>query len=516
MKRKIKNSRPFLTLLLLTGLFFVCQFTLKGVGAGSSEKNAALLTLFIILLSFSPVTFWYIAFPIFFLMALYTPIGLVFGLPTYQSIASVISTNLTETEEFFSQFSLYNLFYPVGLLLIFIAVRTLYVKSHLTLHSSKLLLVVFLVLSLFNLPAGIFYRDLADAVIKLKKEGVEIAGYKNEWGAISATESGYDRYVVVIGESVRADYINALGYPLNNTPFMSSHGLSVKGLISGGSNTVASLSNMLTRSVGGEPDYTKNIIDLANGAGFETWWLSNQGFISEVDTPVSMIANLSAHKKFIKYGAFNSKNTSDFMLVPLLRDVVNQPLRKKEFIVIHLYGSHPKPCARVDDFDGGFYSDKPELNNVACYVNSIKKTDKILSEFNNILQASYRKSGISYSMVYFSDHGLAHELSGDKINLLHGESIHTYSVPLFQISSDSRERKLCESDKSGLKMTEGLAHWAGIKNSHLDGDYSLFDCKDDPTVKGYVDQLKTRFRPDLEAIAGLHETFPAGRGEPGT
>lgn len=505
MKEKIKVNRRFLTLLLLVALFFTCQFTLKGIGAGSSEKNAAIFMLFIILLSFSSFTFWYIAFPIFLLMALYTPVGIVFGLPTYQSIASIISTNITETEEFLSQFSLYHLLYPVFLLTAFLTIRTLYVKNRLTIHSSKPLLVIFLLLSFFNLPAGLFYSDLFGALVKLKKEGVEIASYKNGWGAVSATGSEYDRYVVVIGESVRADYINALGYPLKNTPFMSSHGLSVKGLISGGSNTVASLSNMLTRNVDGEPDYSKNIVDLANSAGFETYWLSNQGFVSEVDTPVSLIANLSAHKKFIKYGAFNSKNTSDFMLVPLLRDVVSQPLRKKEFIVIHLYGSHPKPCGRVDDFDGGFYSSKPDLANVACYVNSIKKTDEILKEFNNILQESYTKSGIRYSLIYFADHGLAHELSGDKINLLHGESINTYSVPLFNISSDSAERKFCQSDKSGLKMVDGMAHWAGIKNSYLDEDYSLFDCKADPAVNSYLSRLRIKFRPDSGAITALQE-----------
>ena len=187
------------------------------------------------------------------------------------------------------------------------------------------------------------------------------------------------------------DYINAFGYPLNNSPFMSGQGLIVKGLISGGSNTVASLSNMLTKNDQGQANFNKNIIDLANSAGLTTYWLSNQGFISDADTPISLIATKSQYKDFIKYGAFNSQNSSDFELVDRFKQIVDKNTDQPKLIIVHLYGSHPKPCARVNDYPEQFRANKKEQKQIACYVNSIKKTDDVLKEINSILDDDFNR-----------------------------------------------------------------------------------------------------------------------------
>ncbi|MEX5852435.1 sulfatase-like hydrolase/transferase [Providencia huaxiensis] len=82
--------------------------------------------------------------------------------------------------------------------------------------------------------------------------------------------------------------MNAYGYPIKNTPFISkTNGVIVEGLTSGGTNTVASLRIMLTQSQKDEwlPNYGLNFVDLAKSAGYKVYWLSNQGFLGEFDTP---------------------------------------------------------------------------------------------------------------------------------------------------------------------------------------------------------------------------------------
>lgn len=489
-----------INIMLFALLFFTCQFTLKGVGAGSSERNAVYFSIFIILMSGRKGSFWFIAFPLFFIMAIYTPIGLMFSLPTYQSISSILSTNILETREFLSQASIYNIIYPLLLISGMLLFRFFYIKTKSQLHMNKLILVLFLTYSFLLSNSSIFYQDIVESINKVRATNFEIKNYKNTWGQSNSINGGYDRYVIVIGESARSDYINAFGYKLDNSPFMSSHGTSIKGLISGGSNTVASLSRMLTKTNNNEPNYDKNIIGLANGAGIKTYWISNQGFISDCDTPISLIANQSTKKYFLKYGAFNSENTSDFMLLEKTREIIDKNNKNKELIVVHLYGSHPKPCKRVIDYDGSFKSNDNKKENVVCYVNSIQKTDEFLKELNEQLYQSWKKNNITYSMLYFSDHGMVHEESGNKINMIHGESKHSYEIPLFKIDYNDSKRTYCESRKNGLNFIDGIANWMNIKNSNIPEEYNLFDCKNDDSKNLSYENAKRNQSNDIDAI----------------
>ncbi|WP_239505923.1 sulfatase-like hydrolase/transferase, partial [Proteus mirabilis] len=163
----------------------------------------------------------------------------------------------------------------------------------------------------------------------------------SNWKAVSSFNPQYNTYVLIIGESARRDYHHAYGYPINNTPFMSSsNGVLIDGLVSGGTNTISSLRLMLTKpnTTNWEPDYSLNFIDLAKSAGIKTYWLSNQGFLGDSDTPISAIASKSDSKFFTKSGGYNSNNTSDFALIKKVEDVVKEHDDEHKLIVIHLYG----------------------------------------------------------------------------------------------------------------------------------------------------------------------------------
>ncbi len=56
----------------------------------------------------------------------------------------------------------------------------------------------------------------------------------------------------------------------------------------------------LNRVVDGKPQYRDNFVTLANRAGFQTWWFSNQGQIGEYDTAIASIAKRADEVQFLK------------------------------------------------------------------------------------------------------------------------------------------------------------------------------------------------------------------------
>nr|WP_245872618.1 hypothetical protein [Avibacterium endocarditidis] len=99
-------------------------------------------------------------------------------------------------------------------------------------------------------------------------------------------------------------------------------------------------------------------------------------------------------------------------------------------------------------------------------------------------------------MIYFSDHGLAHQISDNYIAIHNssGKSKRHYDIPLFKISSDDQQRHEKKVSKSGLNFTEGLANWIGIRNANIDPNADLFD---DTPQPDYDLQEKMKKSPHL-------------------
>jgi len=307
----------------------------------------------------------------------------------------------------------------------------------------------------------------------------------------------YDTYVLVIGESARKDYHHGYGYPVENTPFMSSsNGTLIDGLKSSAGGSVESLTRMLTlTSDNGDKDYTRTIIKLLSKAGFKTYWLSNSGHLGYGDTPISAIANGSDDVFYLKIGDYNYTNTYDNELLPRFKEILqdNAQKKQKKFIVLHLIGSHFDSCKRLGDKKVLLDEVGERFANINCYITSIYNTDNLLKHVYSELLGNYEKFEESFSLVYFADHGLAH-LENDKeiqiTNTGKDSSLYHYDVPLFKVSSDD-ERLECTSFKSGFNFTKGIANWVGIVSKDIDANYSLFDCQDDVNVNQiYIDILK--------------------------
>ena len=492
----------FFLILALTLLYYTARGMLKFSGIHYSGFNVILLVILFIFLNSSKKAFWFIGFPISLAYSIYAPIGSLFGRITYRSVASLLATDAVESKEFFKLIPLENYTYPVLLIGALLLSRFILCKNKIYLHKNKTLIIIFIIIAMIKQSPFAFFNDIYSASSNVKKElsFLRSMDKHNSWSDYAEKVSNlskYTNYVLVIGESARKDYLNAYGYPVNNTPFMSSsNGVLVDGLMAGGISTVESLRLMLTKPNVDlwEPNYKLNVIDLARSAGFKTYWVSNQGFGGDYETPVTTIARRADIKKFFKIGSAASINTSDFELLPEFEKIVKNNTEKK-LIVLHLYGSHVNACERIKDFEKKFTVKNPLYKYFGCYVTSIAKTDMFLEKVYKILKNEEIKNNKTFSMIYFSNHGQSHSIDKGKYVLMHlnnsGQpTVSNYNIPLFKVSSYDNKQIKCKSFKSGLNFTNGIGTWLGIKNKLIDPNYDLFDCKNDSNDYGLSEKLK--------------------------
>ena len=500
---------------ILPALFAVICAALAGyfilIGSGMfTEPNVALIllaTITILLLSSSKKSFYFILLPLALLHAFYTPTGLNFGPPSYQYIASLFATDMLETKEFLLQIpvSSYLIAFAIPIL-IFLQYKSA-VKFGIKFYRNKTFIALATLLFAYNMPLAEPIKETVSSTLKIVDEVQKLKqiSQSDNWGKSTLENSRYDDYVIVLGESARKDYHHAYGYPIENTPFMSNaKGTLIDGFRSAGTNTVASLRLMLTfpDKEKWEPNYSLSLVDLIKSAGIKTYWLSNQGMIGKFDTPVSSLASKSDETFFLKKGgSFNSTNFSDFDLLPKFAQVLENSVQGKRFIVLHIYGSHPMACDRIEDYPK-IFDDKdlnPKYGYLNCYVSSIKKTDEFLKRVYDQLEENAKKNHRTFSMIYFSDHGLCHQQDEKNNILLFNQNCFSrehHNIPLFKISSDDTERKEYKVFKSGLNFLEGIANWIGIKNPQLTQTEDLFSNESDKNDFGLQKRIDEKYRKD--------------------
>ncbi|WP_066113170.1 phosphoethanolamine transferase [Gallibacterium salpingitidis] len=494
----------FIIIIALTALYFSALFMLMGSGKEIEIQDVLLLSALILIFNASLIAFYAVILPIAIAYTLYTPVGLMFGEPNYQYLASVLATNVAEGVEFLQQIPLKYYAMAVAIIPLLLLFRYLSQRFQLKFYRNKTLLCLILFFALVNQTPFAFFRTFFIAANQVKDELFKLNQFQveNEWGP--AKFSGkYKNYVLVIGESARRDYLHAYGYPIENTSFIEkTNGILVDGLESAGSNTIASLRLMLTKpdTKRWAPNYSLSLIDLIKAAEVRTYWISNQGFFGEFDTPVTAIADLNDEKYFIANNDSIRNNSSDFQLLEPFKQVLQQQTDQAKFIVLHLYGSHPKACDRIRDYKNIAPVKNRKYHYLSCYVSSIKKTDEVLAQVYQALQQQYQATHQPFTMIYFADHGLAHKTIDGEILFFNnaGSPLH-HDVPLFMTASDSQQHIKCKSFKSGLNFTEAIANWIGITNEKVSPEFDLFNCKDDPDDYGLKERLpKTKLDPAID------------------
>lgn len=463
-----------------------------------------ILATFFIFLTLRRLCYW--AFFAVFLFVLITcvlflPQIIWFGHPPATMIGAFFETDWQESKEFVQSLPLYS--YAFSLLTLLFGGYILYLGKKKSYARGRKQSIVTLVIGI--LATGLtlyrplakmkeyhafkwsvsrtaivaFYASIYDNIQEyqaMKKELSKGIEGTPTW-QISKVSPPYQNYVLVIGESVRKDYMHLYGFPQENTPFLDKvHGTIIDGYTATAPNTTASLLRSFVQ-MKGEKDfvYINNIITLAKAAGFETFWFSNQGISGNWDTPIAKLAFLCDHKEFTKKGDYASMNYHDSILLPLLQRALQQKSLSPRLFILHTMGSHVNFEARLEHpihFD--YYNRK-----LSAYIQTIEQTDTLLKGIYEALQ----RQGAPFSMLYFSDHGLmTQDRASIFASLTHGDTSPNkacYRVPFVLLSSDDAAHKVLKVNKSAFYFLDGFAQWLGIQEASLRPNYDFRSSESD-------------------------------------
>ena len=479
-------------------LVFVSSYLVIGTGRYTLFGNFAFyintvyLTLSALLFIHLKRAFW-LFFVFILFLAFYAPVGLLYGAINENFVMAIWGTYGSEASEFAKTLPIsYVIFSVLSIVLIicfYFSTQKIELKNKKTIN----FLLLFVIVTALGQPLKIGVTStFAKAIRFFKSSFDDMRLYTNtkiepKW-QIKSVNPKYKNFVVVIGESARRDYFEIYGYSVKNTPFLREiNGTFINGYTATGLNTIPALKYVLSHNA----DMNLNIVDLANLAGFETFWLSNQGYLGFYDIANTLIAKRAKNVYFMqKDGEIALK--SDANLINKMGEIFNKKSEKNRVIFLHTVGSHPLPCSRMTTKNYLNYQDKKTFD-INCYVQSIAQTDEDLRLLDEIL----RKSGESFSVIYFSDHGLTHKEKKGKIHLmvLDKASKEHFNIPLIRFSSDDRERIFIKNESFANYFPQNFAHWLGVETKNLTEFSDIFsDIKQTDTLSAR--KLSQNLKPD--------------------
>lgn len=207
--------------------------------------------------------------------------------------------------------------------------------------------------------------------------------------------------ILIIGESECRDRMTAFNPALtdDSTPWLSRMAKSNQAILykkaySNFPATALALEQVLTS----ENQYhdksfsdAVSILDVANKAGYQTWWLGNHNRMANGTAAYGLVAEEAKHKLWT-----NPAPQDDKALLDLLKKV---PKEGNNFVIIHMYGSHTR---YMDRYPAGY----PEVHNstkanVVQYDTSVKYTDEIMGRIFDYAEKNLNLK----ALIYTSDHG---------------------------------------------------------------------------------------------------------------
>ncbi|WP_077826767.1 phosphoethanolamine transferase [Escherichia coli] len=327
---------------------------------------------------------------------------------------------------------------------------------------------------------------------------------------LSVRDTGIDTYVLIVGESVRVDNMSLYGYTRSTTPQVEAQRKQIKlfnQAISGAPYTALSVplsltaDSVLSHDIHNSPD---NIINMANQAGFQTFWLSSQSAFRQNGTAVTSIAMRAMETVYVR--------GFDELLLPHLSQALQQNTQQKKLIVLHLNGSHEPACSAYPQSSAVF---QPQDDQDACYDNSIHYTDSLLGQVFELLKD--RRA----SVMYFADHGLERDPTKKNVYFHGGReaSQQAYHVPMFiwysPVLGDGVDRTTENNIFSTAYNNYLINAWMGVTKpeqpqtleeviAHYKGDSRVVDANHD--VFDYV-MLRKEFTEDKQG-----NPTPEGQG----
>lgn len=282
------------------------------------------------------------------------------------------------------------------------------------------------------------YRDFYIARSYLHNEQKAEEDHAKNVAALAVDDSQKEKgtIILVIGESASRDHMKAFNpsYPAETTPWLSSEKENPDFFFfpraySNFPKTSEALAYFLTgvnQYNHDTEDKTVTITDVANKAGYNTYWISNH-----VPSTVNMATIVSADNSRVQNWC-KPPVQDDMNVMPFLKQV---PADQNNFVIIHIQGSHDKYENR---FPASFTKlETPGLSDkVNDYDTSIAYSDHVLQEIYNYASRHMNL----FAMLYCSDHGedmeYFHGASQFKWDMVH-VPLFIYLSPAYQAGNES-------------------------------------------------------------------------------
>lgn len=390
---------------VLTGLFLaVALYVLRAASPGGSRRTLLCrLAAWVVLLA-----------PILAMVVYGTYFAVFGGVFSVPDMITALLTNEREAEEFFSATLGWGVTAALVVLIVLLGAGCWYLAAPgetgpaMTKRRRILLAVVLLSVLILGIRWGrlVFplneFRRAHSYIVKMERISAtheKALGALTLTGGPTAADALPGTVLVIIGESANRDHMQAFNpsYPAATTPWLSSK----KGepgwylfphSYANYTYTAQALAHTLTSASqynGQDPAEAVTLTDLANLAGYETWFISNQEPGAQV---ISLLANESNHALWV-----TPQGEPDGHILPTLADI---PAAGSHFAVIHLEGSHLRYEARVpQDFPHIDREGVPDTVN--DYDSSICYTDSVLRDLFHYARDHLRLQ----ALVYVSDHG---------------------------------------------------------------------------------------------------------------
>ncbi|WP_121964476.1 phosphoethanolamine transferase [Myroides sp. N17-2] len=299
-------------------------------------------------------------------------------------------------------------------------------------------------------------------------------------------------YVLVIGETSRADNWSLYGYDRETNPNLKQQENLVvfKDALTQSNTTHKSVSMILSDAEAENYNSIyrkKGIIEAFKEAGFKTICLSNQAENSSFIEFFTKEADIYKTIRSTDSKTLMTENHYDEELVTLMQQEITNNTGDL-FILLHSYGSHFNYMERYpekfrqftpDNVGGVRKSEKQQLIN--AYDNTILYTDYFLSQTIKALE----QTNADVAMLYTSDHG-EDLFDDDRNRFLHSSPSPTYyqlRVPFIMwfsnqyIASNEKRMKAVYANKDKPISTNAVFHTminaAHIRTAYLEKDLSL-------------------------------------------
>lgn len=259
------------------------------------------------------------------------------------------------------------------------------------------------------------------------------------------TDSINEIYVLMIGETLRADNLSVYGYERNTTPNlaqMDSSTVVFRDAFTMSNTTHKSVPMLLSPIASEAFDsiyYRKGIITAFKEAGFSTAFYSNQrrnhSFIDFFGCEADDVL-------FLKDSVSVTANINDFQLVNLFKKRIESYTGGKLLIVLHCYGSHFNYQDRYLTNRAVFkpdYIPSADKKYRDRLINSYDNTVVQADEFFNRVATVLEQTGVNSAIVFTSDHG-EDIFDDERGRFLHASPLPTYyqvRVPLIVWTSKS-------------------------------------------------------------------------------